>query len=775
MREKASQMLILLALVLACAGFARGQVPPDWAPAFNSGDLLFATAREVQNLRAELLPTVGNGFAATRIGSDTLYIGGLFNGHLSTSPSHRARIPSPLNVGVNLPNSDAGKVPKNELRMVGMALDLRHGEAIERFEVVSGGTSSVLATVDVVYFCHRVHRSLCVVEVKVSRASSSSSSSSVAEGNDPIELLVTQPALGPSKDIALQKVPGAPVPSGAVGWAGSTIEAETRESGTIRVAVVTRDVPAAGLPVTIGAGERGASATLLTALHSGVDVVGSGDPLEAAVATYELGLELAAAGSLEASHAAAWAKGVWGDRSVAVGTGNSTSLELARVVNASFYYIMASNRVDYPWGLSPGGLASNGYNGHTFWDQESWMYPPVLMFDPEAAKALLEYRYNHMAGAYQKAHNATFYPPRGYLGTMYPWESAFTGREACPTSASTGRFEQHISGDIAVAIRQLYYASGDSQWAASRALPMMEGIAAFWASRAVPGAGEKAGTWVIDGVTPPDEYAVNVSNSAYTNAVAAISLEFASELAADLGRGTAADAETRKWLEIAAGLRKSIPFDGKLGVTLEFDAYRGEVIKQADVALLSFPLRFIANSTVARRNLEYYAGRTDAGGPAMTWGVYAAGFLALGEAGLAAKYFAKSHAGNSRAPFFVWTETPTGGTTNFITGAGGFLGGIAFGYGGVHYTRDAMLFAPTPPPGARELRLFGVRFRGSVLDIRLGSHRLGEVEVTLMGREGTGAPGIAVETVDGRHRQPLDRVGHTARLPRNTPCRVVLA
>ena len=42
---------------------------------------------------------------------------------------------------------------------------------------------------------------------------------------------------------------------------------------------------------------------------------------------------------------------------------------------------------------------------------------------------------------------------------MFPWESAATGSEVCPSWASTGQLEQHITGDIAVAAQQFWYAT----------------------------------------------------------------------------------------------------------------------------------------------------------------------------------------------------------------------------------------------------------------------------------------------------------------------------
>jgi hypothetical protein len=62
----------------------------------------------------------------------------------------------------------------------------------------------------------------------------------------------------------------------------------------------------------------------------------------------------------------------------------------------------------------------------------------------------------------------------------------------------------------------------------------------------------------------------------------------------------------------------------------------------------------------------------------MTWAMHAVGYLELNKGtkldneGSVASLFNQSFA-NVQQPWAVWTETPTGGATNFITGAGGFL------------------------------------------------------------------------------------------------------
>lgn len=55
-------------------------------------------------------------------------------------------------------------------------------------------------------------------------------------------------------------------------------------------------------------------------------------------------------------------------------------------------------------------------------------------------------------------------------------------------------------------------------------------------------------------------------------------------------------------------------------------------------------------------------------GPAMTWSLFAIGWLNQGtNISKSQHYFTRGYA-NVKAPFKVWTETPTGGAVNFITG-----------------------------------------------------------------------------------------------------------
>jgi hypothetical protein len=147
--------------------------------------------------------------------------------------------------------------------------------------------------------------------------------------------------------------------------------------------------------------------------------------------------------------------------------------------------------------------------------------------------------------------------------------------------ADTGIYEQHISSDIVLAIKQFWHLSGDLNWLNSY-LDLVTGVADFWSSRATR---RSDGTFGIYGVTGPDEYAVNVNNSVYTNAAAQLSLQFAVEAC---GLLNVSCRNSATWQEVAS--RMYIPFDASLGIHPEYDGYAGGTIKQADVVLLSYPL-----------------------------------------------------------------------------------------------------------------------------------------------------------------------------------------
>ncbi|KFQ52111.1 Acid trehalase-like 1, partial [Nestor notabilis] len=319
-----------------------------------------------------------------------------------------------------------------------------------------------------------------------------------------------------------------------------------------------------------------------------------------------------------------------------------------------------------------GGLANGArgedYWGHVFWDQETWIFPNILLFYPEAARAMLEYRIRMLEGA---LHNAR---EQGYEGAKFPWESAATGREVCPEEIY-GAQEIHVTGDVLVAFEQYYHTTQDQKlFREAGGWRLVCAVAQYWCSRMVWSEEEQC--YHIRGVMPPDEHHSHVDNSAYTNAVAQRSLTFAADLARDLLIPV-----PEQWLRRAKNIK--VPFDAEKKYHPEYDGYSpGEPVKQADVVLLGFPLMHPMSPEVRRNDLEMYEPVTELDGPAMTWSMFAVGWLELKEAQRAQTLLNQCFS-NITEPFKIWVENSDGsGAVNFLTGMGGFLQAILFGYTG---------------------------------------------------------------------------------------------
>ncbi|MGR6970567.1 ricin-type beta-trefoil lectin domain protein [Streptomyces cynarae] len=379
-------------------------------------------------------------------------------------------------------------------------------------------------------------------------------------------------------------------------------------------------------------------------------------------------------------------------------------------IHASMFYLLASMRPGVTWSTSPGGLSSDGYNGHVFWDMETWMYPALLAQYPDIAVGANTYRQKLLNAAYLAAAQLST-PSHPIKGAKFPWESALTGSEQTPPPYPEGEQELHINSDIALAQWQYYEASGDTTWLRDKAWPVLKGIADYWATRAVP---DPAGGYDINDVMGPDEYHENVNNSVTTNAGAQASLRIAIQAARILGL-TADPA----WGKVADGLK--IPVDKTLNIHPEFDGYDGQTVKQADVTLLQYPWNVPMPATLAQNDLDYYAAHTDSNGPSMTDAIAAIDSAALGSSGCQVYSYLKSSAAPFlTAPFNQWYETRNGGAFDFTTGEGGYLQEFLYGFTGLRWGTDAVTvdpFLPTQLPG---VDITGVKWHGSTFDISVG-------------------------------------------------------
>ena len=79
-------------------------------------------------------------------------------------------------------------------------------------------------------------------------------------------------------------------------------------------------------------------------------------------------------------------------------------------------------------------VSPQSYHGHVFWDQETWMFPPLLLLHPDIGRTILDTRKRTAVSA---ARNARY---NGHSGLQYPWESAFTGKVLTPEMSTHPSF-----------------------------------------------------------------------------------------------------------------------------------------------------------------------------------------------------------------------------------------------------------------------------------------------------------------------------------------------
>lgn len=184
------------------------------------------------------------------------------------------------------------------------------------------------------------------------------------------------------------------------------------------------------------------------------------------------------------------------------------------------------------------GLTHGRYKGCYFWDTEIFMLPFFAHVQPEAAKSLLEYRYNTLPDAIESAKRFSA------KGARYSWMASDTGYEQCETW-DTGCCEVHITADVAYAVSQYCTLTGDSVFLQNCGAEMLMETARYWVDRFNYSA--KEDRYHLLFVKGPDEYCGVTVDDFYTVSLARDNLEQAAEAADRLERE--APAAWKKLLE----------------------------------------------------------------------------------------------------------------------------------------------------------------------------------------------------------------------------------
>ena len=366
---------------------------------------------------------------------------------------------------------------------------------------------------------------------------------------------------------------------------------------------------------------------------------------------------------------------------------------ITRDIRFALYHLYSFAREGTSYSLSPMGLSGLGYNGHVFWDTELWMYPPLLMLQPDMARSLLDYRFERLEAARQNAKS------HGYKGAMFPWESSANGSEDTPVWALTGPFQHHITGCIGWAFWKYYEVTGDMDWLREKGYPVLKEVADFWSSRVERNG---PGRYDINNVIGANEWQENIDNNAFTNGMAITTLSYATKAAKALGLVPNPD-----WMHVADNI-PILKFEN--GVTKENATYIGETIKQADVNLLSYPLEIVHKKEDIKRDLDYYLPRYAKDGPAMGISILVVLYSRLGMMHEAEKIFAESYKRNEVPPFGVLSECAGGTNPYFATGAGGMLQAVLSGFGGLTIGEKGITQLPQSslPKGWKSMTFTGV-------------------------------------------------------------------
>lgn len=414
--------------------------------------------------------------------------------------------------------------------------------------------------------------------------------------------------------------------------------------------------------------------------------------------------------------------------------------ELQQAVRVAVFHVLQAGARAERRAIGAKGLTGEGYDGHTFWDTETFSLPVLSFLAPDAAADALRWRQTILPLACERAAQL------GLGGAAFPWRT-IRGQE-CSGYWPAGTAAFHINADIADAVRRHVAATGDIEFEREVGLELLVATARLWRSL---GHHDSSGSFRIDGVTGPDEYTAIVDNNVYTNLMAQQNLRVAADTAAKHRRAAHAlgvnSEEMASWRDAAKAMR--IPFDEVLGVHPQsesftehqiwdfentppehypllmhvpyFDLYRKQVVKQADL-VLAMQLRpdaFTPEQMV--RNFRYYEAITvrDSSLSACTQAVVAAwtghldlAYDYLGEAALVDLH---NLAGNSDHGVH-------------IASMAGTWTAVVQGFGGMRCDADGLRFEPRLPAALSRIS-FGLMWQGRRLRVEI---RADEAEYRLV-------------------------------------------
>ena len=415
-------------------------------------------------------------------------------------------------------------------------------------------------------------------------------------------------------------------------------------------------------------------------------------------------------------------------------------------------YIMVS-RNDNRMGIGAKALSGERYKGHSFWDTEIFLLPYYIFNAPEIARRLLEYRYKLLDVSKEKAKKY------GYLGAMYPWESAWieegeTAAEYGDLDLVTGKArrylmgetEIHVTADIACGVWQYYCATADEEFMEKYGDEIVILTALFWTSRVE----KRNERYEILGVIGPDEYKENVDNNAYTNYMAYRNLKYAQSILKvcpdSVYKKLSMDYDVEdiksRINEVADKL--CLPKSEDDGIILQFDGYKDlkeiditpyrnpekvatifesfglseilkmQVHKQADLLMLFYLMKDMFTDDEIRRNFEYYEKKT-LHDSSLSMCIHALIAARLGMDEMADDMFYKACCVD------LGDNTDNSDDGIHSASIGGIWLMLALGYAGLEISEEGLSISPVLPQGWSEYSFY-LAYRGSKIKVKVDAN-----------------------------------------------------
>jgi alpha,alpha-trehalose phosphorylase len=405
--------------------------------------------------------------------------------------------------------------------------------------------------------------------------------------------------------------------------------------------------------------------------------------------------------------------------------------EIQQAVRFALFHVLQSGARAEGRPIAAKGLTGPGYDGHAFWDTETFVLPVLTLTHPQAAADALRWRY--LILDYAKDHAREL----GLRGSAFPWRT-IRGTE-CSGYWPAGTAAFHINADIAYAVSQYVSTTDDTAFMEEIGLELLVETARLWYSLGY--LNTALDQFRIDGVTGPDEYSAIADNNVYTNLMAQHNLRWAAdaverhpEKASTLN---VSPDEVANWRQAAE--KMYIPCDERLNVTPQdenftehavwnfadtrpdqyplflhfpyFDLYRKQVLKQADLVLAMLLHSDAFTQEQKERNFAYYEPLTvrDSSLSACIQAVIAA---EVGQLSLAYDYLGEAalvdlHNLHHNVQDGLHMASLAGAWTALVSG-----------FGGMRSKNGSLYFAPRLPDTLQRLA-FHLQFRGSRIRVEV--------------------------------------------------------